>query len=221
MLAVLVAAARRRHPGPMTRPEPGRRRTPLPAQTLRVLLLAAGLPVVLVVGVAVMFLLTLAVGTTGQPLAPAVTSAATTTGRPAGNSAAPAGRTASPVPLPGSRAETVHPALVLRSGEPDTAPLAAIVAGRLFVTTWGSSSCPEVVVGLTVEDRRRATVDLRPADGPSCTADLGPRTVSVALDPAAVDLTAPLTVRLRGPGVEANVPWSTASDVEVLATPMV
>lgn len=112
----------------MTRLEPGRRRAPLPAEMLRVLLLAAGLPVVLVVGVAAWFLLTLAVGTTKQPLAPAVTSAAAPTDRPAGTGAAPAGRPASPVPLPGSRAETVHPALVLRSGEPDTAPLAAIVA---------------------------------------------------------------------------------------------
>lgn len=202
----------------MISPEPGRRRTSLPVQTQRVLLLAAGLPVVLVVGAAVWFLLALAGGTIGLSLAPAVSSTATPTGPAAGTGAAAAGPTASPVPLPGSRAETIHPGVVLESGQPDTSPRAAVVSGRLYVTTWGSSVCPAVAVAVRVENPRRVAVDLLPAGGPTCTADLAPRTVSVALDASRVDLSAPLTVRLTGPGILTST--SGVVQTDVVATPM-
>jgi hypothetical protein len=70
-------------------------------------------------------------------------------------------------------------------------------AGRLYVVTYGSSTCPRVPVSLSVATGNRLTIATRPtSDGP-CTMDFGPST-SVVDAPSGLDDTAPLQVTIDG-----------------------
>jgi hypothetical protein len=66
-------------------------------------------------------------------------------------------------------------------------PVAAILGrGRLGLTTWGSSSCPSLPVRaeVTGSDTLRVTVRIDARPGEPCTADLGPTTTRIGVDPA-------------------------------------
>ena len=89
------------------------------------------------------------------------------------------------------------------AGEPvtiDDAPVVAAIddRGRLALTLWGSSSCPTVPTAFEVIGRHEVAVTLSDDYPGMCTADYGPTTSFVALDPAAVDVTSDLLVRLSG-----------------------
>jgi hypothetical protein len=66
-------------------------------------------------------------------------------------------------------------------------PVAAIVAsGRVALTTWGSSSCPEVPISARVggTGALRVVVGMDGSPQRVCTADMGPSTTRLAVDPA-------------------------------------
>jgi len=92
----------------------------------------------------------------------------------------------------------------------DQAPVLAAIdtRGRLALTLWGSSSCPTVPVAIEFLGRHEVRVTLSDDYLGMCTADYGPTTSFVALDPAVVDVTADLLVRLSG--VEGLPPTVTA-----------
>ena len=120
--------------------------------------------------------------------------------------------TSTPALLDGSRVEpSLPPGMVLPSGEPDTTPFASISGGRLYVTIWGSSSCRALPVALKVENQHEVDLGLWQSGGVTCTADLAANTVSLPLDPATVDLTAPVTVHLSG--LSSPLPDATARPV--------
>jgi len=66
-------------------------------------------------------------------------------------------------------------------------PVAAILGpGEVALVTWGSSSCPYTPVRLRVtgSDSLRVALDLPGSRRTVCTADLGPSTIRLGLDPA-------------------------------------
>jgi hypothetical protein len=66
-------------------------------------------------------------------------------------------------------------------------PVATIVGrGRLALTTWGSSSCPTTPVRAEAAgpDALRVVLGLAARPGEPCTADLGPTTARLGVDPA-------------------------------------
>lgn len=68
-----------------------------------------------------------------------------------------------------------------------TRPVAVILGpGRVALATWGSSSCPYTPVRLraTSSDGLRVVLDLPGSKHTVCTADLGPSTIRLGLDPA-------------------------------------
>ena len=85
---------------------------------------------------------------------------------------------------------------------------------RLAIVTTGSSSCPSVPDELTYVDRHTLRLHLtvgswthggivaRPPPSGICTADLGPTTMAVAIDPKLIDVHSALTVRVYANGSE-------------------
>jgi hypothetical protein len=66
-------------------------------------------------------------------------------------------------------------------------PVAAILGpGRVALATWGSSTCPYAPVRMmaTGPDALRVVLDLPGSKHMVCTADLGPTTVRLGVDPA-------------------------------------
>ena len=84
--------------------------------------------------------------------------------------------------------------------EPGRAKLAAALEGgnRLAVTTFGSSSNPTIPVRLVVRDAHTLDLYLAARGSEDSTLDVAPTTSVVALDPGQIDLSAPITLRLRG-----------------------
>jgi len=75
----------------------------------------------------------------------------------------------------------------LRAARGQTRPVAAILGpGRLALVTWGSSSCPWTPARMraTGPDVLRVTLDLPGSKRRVCTADLGPTTIRLGVDPA-------------------------------------
>ena len=75
----------------------------------------------------------------------------------------------------------------LRSAAQQAKPLAGILGpGRLALATWGSSSCPWTPKRMeaTGSDGLRVVLDLPGSKHMVCTADLGPTTVRLGVDPA-------------------------------------
>jgi hypothetical protein len=75
----------------------------------------------------------------------------------------------------------------LRAARGRTRPVAAILGpGRLALVTWGSSSCPWTPKRMqaTGPDALRVALDLPGSKRMVCTADLGPTTVRLGVDPA-------------------------------------
>jgi len=73
-------------------------------------------------------------------------------------------------------------------------------AGRLYVVTYGSSTCPRVPVDVAVATGNRLTIATKPtSDGP-CTMDFGPST-SVIDAPQGLDDTMPVQVTIDGVGL--------------------
>jgi hypothetical protein len=75
----------------------------------------------------------------------------------------------------------------LRAHGSEARPVAAILGpGRVALATWGSSSCPYLPVRMsaTGPDGLRVVLDLPGSKRTVCTADLGPTTVRLGLDPA-------------------------------------
>jgi hypothetical protein len=75
----------------------------------------------------------------------------------------------------------------LRTDGPQGRPVAAIVGpGRVALATWGSSSCPYTPVRMKASgaDGLRVVLDVPRGEHVMCTADLGPTTVRLGLDPA-------------------------------------
>jgi hypothetical protein len=75
----------------------------------------------------------------------------------------------------------------MRAARGQTRPVAAILGpGRLALVTWGSSSCPWTPkhVQATGPDALRVRLHLPGSKRMVCTADLGPTTVRLGVDPA-------------------------------------
>ena len=72
--------------------------------------------------------------------------------------------------------------------------------GRLYVVTYGSSTCPRVPVSVTAATGNRLAITTKPtSDGP-CTMDFGPST-SVIDAPQGLDDTMPVQVTIDGVAV--------------------
>lgn len=70
-------------------------------------------------------------------------------------------------------------------------------AGRMYVVTFGSSSCPKVPTGVSASADNRLTVRAKPiSDGP-CTMDISPTTSLVDV-PAGIDDSKPVEVTIDG-----------------------
>jgi len=70
-------------------------------------------------------------------------------------------------------------------------------AGRMYVVTFGSSSCPKVPTGVSASADNRLTVRAKPiSDGP-CTMDISPTTSLVDV-PAGIDDSNPVEVTIDG-----------------------
>jgi hypothetical protein len=70
-------------------------------------------------------------------------------------------------------------------------------AGRMYVVTFGSSSCPKVPTGVSASADNRLTVRAKPiSDGP-CTMDIRPTTSLVDV-PAGIDDSKPVEVTIDG-----------------------
>lgn len=114
------------------------------------------------------------------------------------------------------RVLSVHTGLPagLRAEGPRARPVAAIIGpGRVALATWGSSSCPNLPVRMEAKGpgMLRVLLDVRGSKRTVCTADLGPTTVRLGLDPAMTDdgtLTLVLETRHR------------RGDVRVVARPL-
>jgi len=102
----------------------------------------------------------------------------------------------------------------LRAAAGRARPVAAILGpGRVALATWGSSSCPNLPVRIkaTNPDNLRLLVDIAGPKHAVCTADLGPTTVRLGLDPAMTsDGTVALVLKFR----------HERGDVRVVARPM-
>ncbi|MCZ3390077.1 MAG: hypothetical protein LH645_13420 [Actinomycetia bacterium] len=68
---------------------------------------------------------------------------------------------------------------------------------HLFVTSYGSGSCPFVPSSVSYPGRNQLAVDTSPYAG-GCTADLQPSTESIAVDQTALNPALPITVTLNG-----------------------
>jgi len=71
---------------------------------------------------------------------------------------------------------------------------------KVYVTTWGSGSCPELPTQVRAEGPHRLVVKTRqhlPKGATVCTADLGPTTSTIQL-PSKIDIAAPITVEVNG-----------------------
>jgi hypothetical protein len=88
-------------------------------------------------------------------------------------------------------------------------PVAAIIGpGRVALATWGSSSCPYTPVRMQARgtDALRMVLDLPGSKHTVCTADLGPTTVRLSLDPAMTsDGTVALLLEFRHQGGDMQV----------------
>jgi hypothetical protein len=70
-------------------------------------------------------------------------------------------------------------------------------AGRLYVVTYGSSTCPRVPTNVSVAAGNQLTITTTPTSAGPCTMDFGPST-SVIDAPTGLDDTKPLQVTIDG-----------------------
>jgi hypothetical protein len=127
-----------------------------------------------------------------------------------GSTAAPGGVAPSTAPAGSARASTpnVTPTKGLPPSVTPTDTMGASLvgwesAGRLYVVTYGSSTCPRVPVSMSVATGNQLTIVTKPtSDGP-CTMDFGPST-SVVDAPTGLDDSKPLQVTVDG--VASTVP---------------
>lgn len=90
------------------------------------------------------------------------------------------------------------PAITSRPAQP-TAPIVGWAsAGRIYIVTMGSSTCPNLPVTVRPDGPHRLIIKTKlHAPARACTADLGPTTSTVAL-PASIDPSTPLRVEIDG-----------------------
>ncbi len=80
----------------------------------------------------------------------------------------------------------------------DASPIAIIEHDhRLALTLWGSGSCPRLPVSLHVLNRHSLEITVGKTTSGVCTADLGPTTSVIKLDPAEVDIAAEILITLH------------------------
>ena len=76
-------------------------------------------------------------------------------------------------------------------------------AGRLYVVTFGSGSCPKLPTSVTATGSNQLTIVTAPSSDGPCTMDFGP-TTSVVDVPPGIDETKPVQVTVDG--VASTVP---------------
>ena len=119
-------------------------------------------------------------------------------------------------PLQKPKVLSVHrglPAGLGIEGRQPKAVAAILWPGKVALATWGSSTCPNTPVRMRTAGAQalRVLLDLPGSKRVMCTADLGPTTVRLGLDPAMTrDGTVELMLRFRDQG----------DDVRVVARPL-